>query len=429
VPQWSSTLFRLLPMFLPRIVLKGPFNRDTVMTDPYLEKFANTLVDYSLGEIDFAQAWKNGQKRLLVTYEPPADELAKLVTERVLDKGGNVFLDVVPSWYQYAYYTKASRDVLNSEPKASLKRLDHTAARLSIRSETNTRSLATVDPSRIAVRNKAIKPYRDRAYEVDEKGKFVIPWCATLFPTEAYAQDMGMSYDEYREYVWKVMLLDQDDPIRAWQEVAEKQEDLKKRVLDGSRSFRIVDDEDETDLTVSIEGHRWIISEGKRNFPSDEIFNAPRKDSVQGVITFPHLPQYYRSGPEVSEIRLTFKDGKLADWKAKVGQDYLDKFLTKNPGSMHLGEVALGLHPKIQRISKQILFDEKIGGTVHIALGSAYRLHVLGKEDRSQLNESSVHWDMIRDMRKPSAHIIVDDKYKLTWDTTVGHWKVQELHR
>ncbi len=394
------------------------------MTDPYLKKLAEVLVDYSLGEVDLAQAWENRQKRLLITYEPPADELAKLVAERVLDRGGNIFLDMIPSWYQYTYYTRASEAVLRSNPEASLKRLDHIAARLHIRSESNTRSLAAADPSRIAMRNRAIKPYRDRAYEVDKEGNFVIPWSVTLFPTKAYAQDMGMPFDDYREYVWEVMMLDQDDPTEAWQTVAKKQEELKKTVLDGSRTVRIVDEEDGTDLTVSVEGHRWIKSEGKRNFPSDEIFNAPRKDSVQGVITFPKLPQYYRSGPEVSGIRLTFKGGKLVDWKANVGQAYLNKFFAESPGATYLGEVALGLHPKIQRISKQILMDEKIGGTVHIALGSAYRLHVLGDGNKSQLNESTVHWDMIKDMRKPSASVMIDDQYRLTWDSITGRWTV-----
>lgn len=398
------------------------------MTDPYLEKLAHILVNYSLGEVDFAEAWKNGQKRLMITYEPPADELARLVTERVLDRGGNVFLDVVPSWYPYTFYTKASETVLKSRPEEALKRLDHVAARLTVRSETNTRSMATVDPKRVATRNTAIKPYRDRAFEVDDGGNFIIPWCATLFPTEAYAQDMGMPYSEYRDYVWRVMLLDRDDPIKAWLAVAEKQEELKKNVLEGSRTVRIVDEEDETDLRMSVEGHRWITSEGKRNFPSDEIFSAPRKDSVQGIITYPKLPQYYRSGPEVSGIKLTFKDGKVVDWKAEVGQDYVDKFFKENPGATSLGEVALGLHPGIQRISKQILFDEKIGGTIHIAFGSAYRLHVLGDGDKSQLNESSVHWDMIRDMRKPSAYVVIDEKHKLTWNRATGRWVVSSMH-
>ena len=398
------------------------------MTDPYLEKLAGILVDYSLGEVDLAQAWKNGQKRLRITYEPAADELARLVTERVLDRGGNVFLDVVPSWHPYTFYTRASEAVLNARPEEALKRLDHVAASLTVKSETNTRSMATVDPKRRAMRNIAIQPYRDIAYEVDKKGNFLIPWCVTLFPTEAYAQDMGMPYSEYRDYVWKVMLLDHDDPIKAWQAVAEKQRELKKNVLEGSRTVRIVDEEDETDLRVSVEGHRWIMSEGKRNFPSDEIFNAPRKDSVQGVITYPELPQYYRSGPEVSGIKLKFKDGKVVDWKAEVGQDYLDKFFEENPGATGLGEVALGLHPRIQRISKQILFDEKIGGTVHIAFGFAYRLHVLGDGDKSQLNESSVHWDMIRDMRKPSAYVVIDEKHKLTWNGSIGRWVVSSMH-
>ncbi len=400
------------------------------MTDPYLEKLADILVDYSLSEVDFAEAWKNDQKRLMITYEPVADELARLVTERVLDKGGNVLLDVVPSWYPYTFYTRASETVLKSRPEEDLRRLNHVAARLFIRSETNTRSIATVDPKRIAMRSTAIKPYRDRVYEVDEEGDFLIPWCVTLFPTEAYAQDMGMPYSEYRDYVWKVMLLDRDDPMKAWQAVEEKQKELKKKVLEDSTTVRIVDEEDETDLRMSVEGHRWITGEGKRNFPSDEIFNAPRKDSVQGIITFPKLPQYYsvRAGPEVSGIKFKFKDGKVVDWKTKVGQDYLDKFLKENPGAASLGEFAFGLHPRIQRISRQILFDEKIGGTIHIAFGFAYQLHVLGNGDKSQLNESSVHWDMIRDMRKSSAYVMIDERYKLTWNGSTGRWVVSSMH-
>jgi len=131
----------------------------------------------------------------------------------------------------------------------------------------------------------------------------------------------------------------------------------------------------------------------------------------------------------VSGIKLTFSEGKLVEWEAKVGQKYLDKFLVENPSACFLGEVALGLHPKIQRVTKQVLFDEKIGGTVHIALGSAYHIHVSGGEDKSQLNESPVNWDMIRDMRKPSAYVMIDDKYKLTWNLEAGRWCTQRLHQ
>ena len=222
------------------------------MTDPYLKKLADTLVNYSLGEVDFAKAWKNGQKRLLIAYEPPADELAKLVTEIVLEKGGNVFVDMIPSWHGYTFYSKASDAVLNSKPLAALKRVDHIAARLFIRSESNTRSMATVDPSRISMRSVAVKPYKDILSEVDSEGNFVISWCLTLFPTEAYAQDMGMPYDEYRDYVWKTMLLDHDEPAKAWQSVSEKQDELKRKVLDECKTFRLVDKEDQTDLFISV---------------------------------------------------------------------------------------------------------------------------------------------------------------------------------
>ncbi|TEU04428.1 hypothetical protein E3I90_06085, partial [Candidatus Bathyarchaeota archaeon] len=285
----------------------------------------------------------------------------------------------------------------------------------------------TVDPSRISMRSAAVKPYRDILYEVDSEGDFVISWCVTLFPTEAYAQDMGLPYDEYRDYVWRTMFLDHDEPAKAWQSVSEKQDELKRKVLDECKTFRLVDEEDQTDLFMSVKGHRWIKSDGKRNFPSDEIFNAPRKDSVEGVVTFPELPQYYRSGPEVSGIKLRFEKGKVVEWEAREGQDYLDNFLTKNVRAKHLGEIAFGLHPRIQRISKQILFDEKIGGTVHMAFGSAYKLHVLGEGDKSQLNDSPVHWDMIRDMRKPSSYVLIDEKYKLTWNSSTALWTIQEL--
>jgi aminopeptidase len=396
------------------------------MTDPILEKWADVLLGYCFGGVDFAKAWKNGQKRLALVYEPLADDLVKIITEKVFEKGGNVFLDLIPSWFSYALYTKASDEVLAARPEAELKRLDHVAARLRILSTSNTKSLATIDPARRAMRAKASLPLMERGMQVDKEGNFLIPWCATLYPTPAFAQDSGMPFEEFRDYAYDAMLLNEEDPSKAWETVAEKQEKLKKEVLDSAKTVRIVDKEDETDLKMSVEGHRWIKSDGKRNFPSDEIFNAPRKDSVNGVITFPRLPQSYHGGPEVRDIRFVFKDGKLVEWKANVGQDYLDALFERHPDARYLGEIALGCHPKIQKISKNILYDEKIGGTVHIAFGRAYNLHVLGDGDRSQLNKSAVHWDMIRDMRIPSASVLINDKYELKWDAETGRWLVKK---
>lgn len=397
------------------------------MADPYLEKLAKTLLDYSLGAIDFAKAWRNGQKRLVITYEPVADELVRLITETVFGRGGNVFLDMTPSWYNVTFHSKASDAVLASNPVFLLKRAEHVAARLYIRSETNTRSMATVDPSKVSMRRAGLKPYNELLYRVDSSGNFAVPWCVTLFPTKAYAQDMGLPYGEYKEYVWRSMLLDYENPAEAWQAVSKKQDDLKRKVLDGCETFRMIDEDDQTNLVMSVRGHRWLKSDGKVNFPSDEIFNAPRKDSVEGTVTFPRLPQYYKGGPEVSGIRLKFVNGEAVEWEARVGQDYLDGFLTKNVGAKCLGEIAFGLNPRIQRVSKQILLDEKIGGTVHMAFGWAYGLHVPANGAKSQLNDSPIHWDMIRDMRKPSCYVLIDEKYKLKWDTSSSLWTIQEL--
>jgi len=392
------------------------------VVDPILEKWADVLLNYSLSEVDFAKAWKNGQKRLWLSYDPPADDLAKIIVEKVFEKGGHVFIDLFPPWYEYALYTKASEEVLSSRPNAELKKLENVAARLVIRGASNTRSLATVDPTRMSIRSKANLPLVEKTMEVDKEGKFLIPWCGTLYPTPAYAQDIGMPFDEFKDFAYDVMLLNEKDSKKAWEAVSKKQEKLKKTVLDSARTIRIVDKEDNTDLKMSVEGHRWLSADGHVNFPDGEIFNAPRRDSVNGIVTFPRLPQSYHGGPEVSGIRCVFKGGKLVEWKAKVGQDYLDKFFEKQPEARFLGEIALGTHPKLQKISKQILYDEKIGGTVHMAFGRAYGLHVLGDGDRSQLNVSPVHWDMIRDMRVPTASVLINDKYELKWDADTSLW-------
>jgi aminopeptidase len=397
------------------------------MSDIILEKWVDILLDFSL-RVDFAKAWKNGHKRLWLRFQPPADALAKVIVEKVYEKGGNVFIDQRPPWHEYDFCTKTSDEVLSSKPVLEIKRINYTAAYLRLLSESNTRSLATVDPARIAMRDKANLPWVEKMLKVDKEGNFCTPWCSTLFPTSSYAQDLGMSLDEFREYAFEAMLLNERDPKKAWAAMSDKANKLKREVLDSARTIRIVDKEDGTDLKMSVGGHRWLAADGRVNFPDGEIFNAPRKDSANGVITFPRLPQHYRgTGPEVSGIRYAFKNGKLVKWKAEVGQDYLDKFFEKQENSRFLGEIALGLHPKIQNISRQILYDEKIGGSVHIAFGRAYHLHVLGNGDRSQLNRSPVHWDQIRDMRVPTASVIINDKHELKWDSSTKCWLVQKL--
>lgn len=397
------------------------------MADPNLEKLADILLDYSFEKVDFGRAWKTDRNRLWLRYNPPADELAQTITEKIFERGGNVFLDQTPSWKDYVFFTKASENVLTAKPDFRLYKLRHSAARLVVLSDSNTKVLANVDPNRRAEWSKAIKPYSDAAMEVNMQGNFKTPWCGVIFPTEAYAQDMRMSLSECREYIYRAMYLDTKDPVKEWRRVARSQRRMIKEILSKAKLLTIVDEADDTELEMSVEGHSWVVSDGHVNFPSDEIFNAPRKNSVNGVLTLPSLSQFDHGGPEVKGIELKFKEGKIVEWDADIGRDYLDEFLTKNPGANYLGEVAFGRHPRIDRISQQILLDEKIGGTVHVALGRAYKLHILGKRDRSSLNQSTRHWDLIRDMRKTTAYVRIDGKLKLIWDKKTCQWMAEPL--
>jgi aminopeptidase len=398
------------------------------MTDPNLERLADIMLDYCFETVDFGKAWKQDEKRLWMRYEAPADKLAQVITEKVYDRGGNVFLDQTPSWLNYTFFTRASEDVLKESPDYYLFKLNHSAARLSVLSDTNTKSLANVNPDRRAIRSKAMEPIFEEVMKTDIEGNFITPWCSLIFPTEAYAQDTSMSLPEFEQYVYKAMYLDHKKPVEKCRGVATTQEAIIKNVLKKTKMISVVDEADDTKLTMSVEGHRWINADGHLNFPDGEVFNAPVKTSVKGVLTIPSLPQYDHGGPEVRDIRLEFKDGKVVKWDAQVGKSYLDKFFTKNPGADYIGEVAFGCHPKLDKITKQILLDEKIGGTVHFAMGRAYDLHVLGDGDRSGLNRSAVHWDLIKDMRFPTAYVQVDDRFKLTWDKDIESWMVEELY-
>ena len=392
------------------------------MTDPNINRLANILLDYSFSMVDFTNAWKKDKKRLWLRYKPVADGLAQVIAEKVFKQGGNVFLEQKPSWWDYTFFTSASEEVLSHCSDDYLYKLEHSAARLVILSDSNTKALANVKPKKRTMWSKANKPYTDMAMKVDNEGNFLIPWCGTIFPTDAYAQDMGLSLPECREYIYKAMYLDAKDPVKKWQQVARSQREMIEEILGKSDKIAILDDADETNLEMSVKGHRWIISDGHVNFPSDEIFNAPRKFSVNGILTIPSLSQFDHGGPEVKSIWLKFKNGKVMDWNAEVGEDYLNEFLTKNPGANYLGEIAFGRHPRINKISKQILLDEKMGGTVHFALGRAYGLHVLGKGDKSGLNQSVRHWDLIRDMRKPTAYVRIGNKINLRWNQKESKW-------
>jgi aminopeptidase len=231
--------------------------------------------------------------------------------------------------------------------------------------------------------------------------------------------------------------LDKENPIEAWLKVMGEQTKFLSDYLEGAKNIRIVDENEstETDLTMSVEGHLWRPSYGRLNLPDNEIGNAPRKTSVNGHFKT-EIPQAYRGWREIRGLSLNLKNGEVKDWDVEKGskyerkmKDFLDRFFDI-PGTRYLGEVSLGMNPNIDKITKQLFVDEKMGGSIHIALGWGWLVHVPEGKDRSQLHdESTEHWDIIKDMRGPGRYIEIErerdkkvEKYNLTWDNITRQW-------
>lgn len=208
-----------------------------------------------------------------------------------------------------------------------------------------------------------------------------------IWPTEALAEEAGMALDEYRDFVYRACKLDQHDPRAAWLTVRQRQQKIVDH-LNGCTEFRYVNERG--DIRFTTRGRRWINSDGRTNMPSGEVYTSPEENSVNGTIYFDYPA--IRDGKEVRGVTLEVKDGYIERWDAEAGREVLDETF-RIEGARRFGEAAIGTNYDIDRFTKQILFDEKIGGTIHMAVGQSY-LQAGGK------NESSVHWDMIADMRR-----------------------------
>ena len=286
-----------------------------------------------------------------------------------------------------AFYEHA-RDVhLDDVPKLAVDEAKRIDASLGIQAPVDAYELAGVDPSRIARLARARKEVRERTMEKR--------WCTTLWPTEAAAERAGLPLAEFEAFVERALFLDQPDPVRSWRELSAFQAGLIERI-GAAREIRI--EAEGTDLTLSVRGRRWVNSDGKRNMPSGEVFTGPVEDSANGTIRF-GIP----SGPEgraVSGVELTFRDGEIVAARAEEGDEHLQAALATDDGARRLGELGIGTNFGIDRPVGAILFDEKIGGTVHLAIGRSY-------PETGGRNTSAVHWDMICDLR-PGGRITAD---------------------
>lgn len=347
------------------------------MTDPRLTKWAETLVHYSLelkpGEI------------VLIRVDEPAIPLAKEVHRAVLRAGAFPQVYVQVDGLDETFLTEANDAQLDWVSPVKQFEYETIDALCAITAPTNTAELSHVDPARQSRQQKSDRQARRSLFERGSQGR--AKWVLTLYPTPAAAQNAGLSLSRYEEFLMRAMFLDRDDPAEAWREFSRQQQRYVD-YLNGIKTLRFV--ARDTDLTMSLAGRRWINSDGHRNFPSGEVFSGPVEDSVEGHVryTFPaaHL------GHEVDDIRLTFQGGHVVDARAARGQGFLEAMLATDDGARRLGEVAIGNNYGVARYTRNTLYDEKIGGTFHLALGSSY-------PETGGQNQSALHWDMVCDLR------------------------------
>lgn len=283
------------------------------------------------------------------------------------------------------FLENASDEALRTPPTVHPLAMQTFDCYLNIRAPYDLRENADVDPERVKARQETLAPAHKAYFERTADRRLRRNLCQ--FPTEAAAREAGMSLEEYERFVFSACKLYDDDPIAGWLAVRAEQQRIVDH-LNACRTVRYVTEG--TDIRFSVEGRTWMNSDGQTNMPSGEVYTSPVEDSVQGTVHFSYPCLY--SGQEVDGVTLWVKDGLIEKWEARQGQEFLDHVFTL-PGTRRFGEAAIGANYGITRMTKNILFDEKIGGTIHMAIGQSY-LQTGGK------NESPVHWDMITDMTR-----------------------------
>lgn len=348
------------------------------MRDARLEKLAAVLVNYSVGV--------KKDQLVRISGTPLSSPLMAAVYRRVIEAGGHPMVRMAPEELQEVFLKSANEQQLgyvNPVNKFEYERID---CSIGIWGEENTRSLTNCDPERMRISQAARKPLMDIFLKRAAEGK--LKWVGTQFPTQAAAQDAEMSLAEYEDFVFKAGLIDRDDPVREWQAISLRQQRLAD-YLNGKSEYRVVANNG-TDVRMSVAGKRWINCDGHENFPDGEVFTGPVIESVNGVIHF-SFPAVHH-GREVLDVKLKFKDGKVVEASASKGEDFLHKMLDMDAGSRFLGECAIGTNYGIKQYTRNTLFDEKIGGTVHFAVGAGY-------PETGNNNQSGLHWDMVVDLR------------------------------
>ena len=356
------------------------------MTDPRIKKLAHLLVNYSV-------TVSPGDK-VIVEGDATGEPLLKAVYAEVLQAGGHPLLMGGIPGTRELLFRYASDEQLQHVPEP-LKLVTETYdARISIIAEENTKALSNSDPAKQVLYAQGRRGIMKTFMERSASGE--LQWTVALFPTNACAQDAEMSLSEYEDFVYDACLPDTDDPVGYWQRFSAWQERIVAW-LKGRERVHVVGPE--TDLRMNIAGRSFINCDGRYNMPDGEVFTGPVEDSVEGHVCFSY-PAIYQ-GREVTGVRLWFKKGRVVKASAEKNEDFLLKTLDTDEGSRRVGEFAIGTSKGITRFTREMLFDEKISGSFHMALGAGY-------PESGSKNESAIHWDMLCDLRD-GGEIRVDD--------------------
>lgn len=353
-----------------------------------LEKYAQVLVEYSTKV-------QKGDLVLIRAESYQCQPLIKEIYKRVLQCGAHPIVRCSLDGLAVDFIKYANDEQLAFVDPITKLEYEKVDKYISIGAPFNVKSMAKADSKKMAKRSAATRELSTLMLNRAAEGK--LNWVIADYPTQALAQEAKMSLDDYTDFIINSCYLDLDNPIEKWQEIGREQDRLVN-LMNGGKKLHITGER--TDITFSVEGRKWVSCSGLNNFPDGEIFTSPVENSAQGEIYF-DFPAIYR-GNESHKIWLKLEGGKVVDAKAEKGEDFLISMLDMDAGSRFVGEIAIGTNDRVKDVTGNILFDEKIGGSIHMALGASY-------PETGGKNESGLHWDIIKNM-KENSKIFLDDK-------------------
>ncbi|MDH4367751.1 MAG: aminopeptidase [Dehalococcoidia bacterium] len=348
------------------------------MADPRVETVAKILVDYSV-EVRPSQLVR-------ITGGPQGVPLLLAVYQKVLERGAHPFLRVELEEAEELLYSYARDAQLDYVPPFMKDIVEQIDTSIGVWGNANTKHLTNANPAKQSRRAVARRPIFDRL--VERSAREELRWVETVYPTQAFAQDAEMSLSEFEDFVYNGCLVREPDPIKAWKNISKEQQRVTDW-LNKAREIHVVGPD--TDLKLEVTGRKWENCDGHKNFPDGEVFTGPVEASVNGHIRYNYPACHY--GRQVEDVQLQFKEGKVIKATAAKNEQFLLKMLETDKGACYLGEFAFGTNLGIQRFTRNILFDEKIGGTIHLALGQ-------GLPETGSKNRSAIHWDMVCDLRR-----------------------------